>query len=279
MDCNTCGQPFKAKGYLRRRDGSGVLRPFVVFRCGCPAPWLSCYTVKEYEQETGQRIKQIYRSPRTVPPPGPPASDGVEYRTVPGFVAYKAGSDGSVWSCRHKTGLAGRWKRLRPRDSGCTTSRPVKGGYKAVVLTSKDGERKAKLVHVVVLEAFVGPRPAGMECCHNNGDPADNRLENLRWDTHRNNIADSQAQGNIRRGSRHQFAKLTESQVLEMIQLRASGVSFRKLAARFGVRHQTVHGIVAGKYWAHVGPSCRRVSPSSAAADAARRALAGEGEG
>jgi hypothetical protein len=45
-------------------------------------------------------------------------------------------------------------------------------------------------VHRLVLETFVGPCPDGMECCHNNGDPADNRLENLRWDTLSSNAYD-----------------------------------------------------------------------------------------
>jgi hypothetical protein len=45
-------------------------------------------------------------------------------------------------------------------------------------------------IHGAVLEAFVGPRPEGMEACHNNGNPAANRLENLRWDTHAGTVAD-----------------------------------------------------------------------------------------
>jgi hypothetical protein len=38
---------------------------------------------------------------------------------------------------------------------------------------------------------FVGPAPEGMEGCHYNGDPTDNRLENLRWDTRKANVADA----------------------------------------------------------------------------------------
>jgi hypothetical protein len=46
-------------------------------------------------------------------------------------------------------------------------------------------------VHKLVLEAFTGqPRPEGMVCCHVNGNPSDNRLENLRWGTLRDNAAD-----------------------------------------------------------------------------------------
>lgn len=43
-------------------------------------------------------------------------------------------------------------------------------------------------VHRLVLESFVGPCPEGMEACHNNGNGFDNRLENLRWDTHGANM-------------------------------------------------------------------------------------------
>lgn len=48
-------------------------------------------------------------------------------------------------------------------------------------------------VHRLVLEAFVGPCPDGMEACHGNDVPGDNRLENLRWDTKRANHADKVA--------------------------------------------------------------------------------------
>lgn len=44
--------------------------------------------------------------------------------------------------------------------------------------------------HRAVLLAFIGPCLDGMECCHNNGDPLDNRLENLRWDTRQANTID-----------------------------------------------------------------------------------------
>jgi hypothetical protein len=45
-------------------------------------------------------------------------------------------------------------------------------------------------VHRLVMESFVGPCPEGMEVCHINGNGFDNRLENLRYDTHANNMAE-----------------------------------------------------------------------------------------
>lgn len=74
-------------------------------------------------------------------------------------------------------------------------TRPLRGrvlrihlakGYPSVSL----GASRKACVHTLVLLAFVGPRPDGMECCHWNGDPTDNRLQNLRWDTSSNNKKD-----------------------------------------------------------------------------------------
>ncbi|CAN5951037.1 unnamed protein product [Sphagnum jensenii] len=46
-------------------------------------------------------------------------------------------------------------------------------------------------VHSLVLETFVGPRPEGMEACHfPDSDPSNNKLQNLRWDTHSENVRD-----------------------------------------------------------------------------------------
>lgn len=73
--------------------------------------------------------------------------------------------------------------------------------YPLVALSrgGRQGERYYRFIHKLVLEAFVGPRPAGMEACHNNGDAKDNRLSNLRWDTHVSNMEDNFAHGKARR--------------------------------------------------------------------------------
>lgn len=78
-----------------------------------------------------------------------------------------------------------------------------KSGYARLQL-KRAGRRRACRVHVLVLEAFVGPRPAGMEGCHNSGDPSDNRPGNLRWDTHINNALDMVRHGRNRQASREE---------------------------------------------------------------------------
>jgi hypothetical protein len=58
----------------------------------------------------------------------------------------------------------------------------TKRGYFQATLC-RDGKDRKRPVHQLILEAFIGPRPPGMECCHANDIKTDNRLENLRWDT------------------------------------------------------------------------------------------------
>ncbi len=112
----------------------------------------------------------------------------IEYRDIPGYFGYKIGSDGSVWSCRTCGGyynkanrLTSRWKLKKPhRDRG----------YVRVCLR-RDGKDCYREVHILLLESFVGPRPQGMQACHDpDPDRSNNRLDNLRWDTQSENALD-----------------------------------------------------------------------------------------
>ena len=71
-------------------------------------------------------------------------------------------------------------------------------GYRKYYL--RGGE--VKYGHELVLEAFVGPRPEGHHCCHSDGNPGNNSLENLRWDTVSNNRYDT-----VRHGRHHNAIK------------------------------------------------------------------------
>lgn len=62
-------------------------------------------------------------------------------------------------------------------------------GYPSVRL-SREGRKKHLNVHGLVARSFLGPRPEAGECRHINGDPADNRLENLAWGTSAENSQD-----------------------------------------------------------------------------------------
>lgn len=59
----------------------------------------------------------------------------------------------------------------------------------------RDGERVRVQVHVLVAEAFISPRPQGLEVCHNDGNGLNNHVSNLRWDTHSANGHDNVMHG------------------------------------------------------------------------------------
>lgn len=105
----------------------------------------------------------------------------VEYRPLRGSEFYRVGNDGSVWSCRipRKRHGIGPWAKLKPSADGC--------GYRQVCVTL-DGERKVFMLHRLVLEAFVGPCPEGMECLHADNNKDNCELSNLSWGTHAQNV-------------------------------------------------------------------------------------------
>lgn len=112
-----------------------------------------------------------------------------------------------------------------------------------------DGKQKPCYLHRAVLETFVGPAPDGMEACHNNGDPTDNRLENLRWDTRSANALDKRQHGTMTEGARNGQAKLTADVVKRV---RADGRPSKQVAAEIGVHFSTVCRIRRGHIWGSV---------------------------
>lgn len=75
------------------------------------------------------------------------------------------------------------------------------GRNKSGHVTVAIGKGNSRQVHQLVLEAFVSPRPAGCEVLHLNHNPADNRLENLRYGTRSENLRMDYAAG-TRQGKR-----------------------------------------------------------------------------
>lgn len=105
----------------------------------------------------------------------------------------------------------------------------------------------------LVLEAFVGPCPFGMESCHfPDRDTTNNRLENLRWDTRRANAMDRDRHGTMFRGEKHPSHVLTKEIVLEARRLRKQGWTFKSLQERCGCGFSTIYKAVVGITWSHV---------------------------
>lgn len=124
-------------------------------------------------------------------------------------------------------------------------------GYRSVVL-SVAGSRRSVLVHRLVLEAFVGPCPPGMEACHQDGDRTNNVLVNLRWDDHRSNMADRIRHGTMSQGEQHGCAVLDEASVNGIIRGIRDGETQRAIATDLGVSPSSICRIKKGLRWKHV---------------------------
>ena len=112
----------------------------------------------------------------------------------------------------------------------------------------KNGKQKIVKPHTLVMEAFVGKRPNGMECCHNDGNTLNNNLSNLRWDTPKSNHADKIKHGTSNSGERCNWAKLTKQQV---ISIRNDDRLQRIIAEEYGVKQHTISRIKNGTRWIH----------------------------
>lgn len=176
----------------------------------------------------------------------------VTYKDIPGHPGYRVGDDGSVWTCRERVSrgynkgtravIGTTWRRVNEDRSG-------RDGRPRVTLA----DRKRYSIHKLVLLSFVGPCPAGMESCHEDGDKMNNRRTNLRWDTRASNVADKIRHGTIPRGEQCYQATLTVERVRAMrAEYEASGITFSELARKHNVSKDVARLAVLRLTWKHV---------------------------
>lgn len=161
-----------------------------------------------------------------------------DIRTLERFPGYFFKADGTVYS-----------ERLGKR----TQIYPTKTKRYDVISLSVPGERQKQFsFHVLMCEAFHGPRPQGTECRHLDGDRRNNRASNLCWGTHSQNQIDMRIHGTAYRGEKHYLAKLTERDVLDIRQ-KAMTFNEKEIATMFNVSQSTVRHVKYKRTWKHVG--------------------------
>ncbi len=117
---------------------------------------------------------------------------------------------------------------------------------------SKDGKVKHFLVSRLVLTVFVGNPPKGMLCCHNNGNPFDNNLNNLRWDSPKSNAKDTLEHGTRKKGIQIHTAKLTEDDIYTIRSISPRRGLYKELAKYYNVNWDTIRRIIKRRSWKHL---------------------------
>jgi hypothetical protein len=188
-------------------------------------------------------LGQLFRSVFDVPWPGMPPVGRTRIRPVPGYIGIWASSDGHVYTERRYRRLLDGLRQLPERDVD---------GYRKVSVRLVGGGWVKRGVHRLVLLAFAGPRPDGLQAGHRNGVRADNRIQNLRYVTPKQNAADRRRHNKTVRGSKHGRAKLTDHQAVMVIRLAGKGESLTKLARALGVDISTLSRIARRLTWSHL---------------------------
>src|SRR6516164_10962662 len=169
-----------------------------------------------------------------------PRSNTREFRQVPSWPNYEVNQVGVV-----RTIKTGHIKRQKLHHGYWHISAQRRG--------SRTRQTILVPVHRLVLEAWVGPCPSGLECRHLNDVKTDNRLENLTWGTRHENSADSIRNGRQVRGARIGDSKLTEAEVREIRGLYAAGgVTYQQLAENYHTCMTNVWYIVHRRTWTHI---------------------------
>lgn len=153
---------------------------------------------------------------------------GIEWTDVPTHDGYAVSVDGEI------RGPSGRVLRPMAADTG-----------HLYVLAPRPRDPRKLFIHRAVLFAFVGPPAEGQEVRHVDGNPSNNRLDNLRWGTRLEQREDDRRNGVSRRGP----SVLTPEEARAIKRRLASNEGVRAIARGAGVSHSTVIGIRDGRLW------------------------------
>lgn len=157
-----------------------------------------------------------------------------QIKEIDGLTGYLIDTNGEAWSKKHGRKLkeAARCKLFVGR-----------GGY--VYFNTTDGKKKKhSLVHKIVAKTFIENTKKLPMVLHNNDNKLDNRAENLRYGTAKDNVIDSFKNGKHTRGE-----ALTIEMVNEIKEFLKTGLSQSRIAKIFNVGQPHVSRIKNDKRW------------------------------
>ena len=122
-------------------------------------------------------------------------------------------------------------------------------GYSSVDLC-KDGTIKKYLIHRLVAEAFIPNPEKKPQVNHINGIKTDNRLDNLEWCTHSENMLHSYKQGlSSTKGEKNSQSKLNTEDVVKIF---LDDRMYSLISKQYNISISTISDIKRGYSWTHI---------------------------
>lgn len=180
--------------------------------------------------------------------------DGEIWKSVIGYPSYEVSSMGRVRSLP-KTVLLKRHGKLTSCNYKGRILKPgkTKQGYLLVVLTKKDKSLTSTTVHTLAARAFLGKPPKGKRhVMHRDDDKTNNKVTNLKWCSHKENMEDKVAKGIQLKGTDISTAVLTNAKVRKAVAMLEAGKTPKVIAESFGVTNGVIKALQRGITWSHI---------------------------
>lgn len=183
--------------------------------------------------------------------------DGEVWKPVVGYEGlYEVSDLGRVRSVARSLVRKNRWGGNHEHrfESVVLRTRVNRKGYEIVALCKPVKQYRRTLAHKIVMRAFVGTPQPGFEINHKNAIKTDNRLSNLEYCTHAENMRHAAQHGLVppMPGEANPRSILTEPLVRLLRQMRACGATYKRLSFLFGIGRTTVGHIIFRRSWPHV---------------------------
>lgn len=169
-----------------------------------------------------------------------------QWRAIPEVFGYEASNLGRIRSIDRVVFSIRNGKSCPMRQRGRVLVPCNNRGYSAV---SVQNNLSPQFVHALVMKAFIGERPEGYEIDHINNNRKDNRLSNLEYVTHAENVHRAYKTGRIKRPEGRKF--LDADAVRKIRELKGSAKT-ETLAKQFGVGAGHIREVARRHKWKHV---------------------------